>query len=276
MKELVILLLLLAQPATGMYTLEVTEYGYAIITQEIEFHSSSPADTFTYYIPFPIDHLEVYSSTPVSGTFIVMGMQTEITLTGNFLPGEPVYCICEYLSWEIISKEGTQWQLSLPVMEESLTVLMPRGTEIVYMVTESDFPSISQNLGVIQLFWERVPHAVSLYYQVPLTHQGSVPWSAMVLAPVTAAVLAGLWIYTRRKKKRLNQSVLSILSDREICIVNYLYAQGTARQAKIARNCDIPKTSLSKILLRMEERGIIQRKRDGTRTYCSLTDAVLE
>jgi LPXTG-motif cell wall-anchored protein len=275
MKEMAVFLLLFIYGNSGIYTVEVTEYGHAIITQEIVFTVPQSTDSFSYYIPFPINYLEVYSSTVVVGEFMVMGMQTEITLTGQFNAGEEIYCLCEYLSGELISKEGTEWQLYLPSMEESVTVIMPRGTEIIYLVTESDFPSISEEQGMIHLYWEKIPHAISMYYEVPFTQTSSIPWYALLGVLLSGTGLGLLWIRKRRTRKRLNASVLSVLNDRERCIIEYLYAQGSSRQAQISRACGIPKTSLSKILMKMEERGIIQRTRDGSRTYCSLEDAVL-
>jgi uncharacterized membrane protein len=277
MKELALLFLLLFAPMnTGTYTIEVTDYGYAIITQEIIFTVSSPTDSISFYIPFPIDYLEVYSDTGVSSDFIVVGMQTEITITGSFEQGEEVYCICEYLTWQLISKKGTEWELYLPVMDESLTVIMPEGAEISYLVTESDFPSISEEKGMIHLFWEEIPHDVSLYYQVPLFQSSSFPLAIPLVVILLGTGIAVLWVLVRKKKRKLNESILAVLNERELCIVQFLYQQGASRQEKISRNCGIPKTSLSKILMKMEERGIIRRERDGSRTYCSLEDTVFK
>ncbi|MBU7031338.1 MAG: hypothetical protein HXS53_02290 [Theionarchaea archaeon] len=277
MKELVILLPLLFTPMnTATYTVEVTEYGYAIITQEIIFTCTSPTESISFYIPFPIDYLEVYSSTVVRGDFIVVGMQTEVTITGSFEQGEDVYCICEYISWQLISKTGTEWELYLPLTDRSLTVIMPEGTEILYLVTESDFPSISDEKGMIHLSWEEIPHDIYLYYRVPLNQQSSLPFMIPLAVLVSGCALVILFMLRKKKKRRLNESILAILNERELCIVQFLYTEGASRQEKISRNCGIPKTSLSKILLKMEERGIITRKRDGNRTYCSLKDTVFE
>jgi uncharacterized membrane protein len=96
---------------------------------------------------------------------------------------------------------------------------------------------------------------------------------------VVAAVIsigAALIYIKRRKSQTLSDAVLSVLNEREKKIVEYIHTKGRSRQAKISRDCQIPKTSLSKILIKMEERGIVKREKDGNLTYCELDEKVYQ
>ncbi|KYK27722.1 MAG: winged helix-turn-helix transcriptional regulator [Theionarchaea archaeon] len=276
MRALILFLLILQGSA---YTVDVTDTGYAVITHEIVITASQEIDSYSYYVPFPISHLDVYSDKAVRGDYTVMGRYTEVTLHFSLKEGESVYCICEYLSWEIIFKEGTQWWLYLPAMEESATVIMPEGAAVSYLVTESDFPSVSEEKGRIHLFWEEVPDDVYVYYE--MSSDGSSEWGLTALVGIGVGVSIGIaavvLMYVRKRRShKLNPHVLSVLSERERKIVEYLYAKGRSRQAKISRDCNIPKTSLSKILMKMEERGIIKREKDGRLTFCELDEKVYQ
>jgi len=271
--RILILLILILQGSS--YTIEVADAGYAIITHEIYFTAEEHIDSYQYYVPFPIHHLEVYSDRAVKGEYTIFGRQTEVTLHVSLEKGESAYCICEYLTWEITYKEGTQWWLYLPETEESVTVIMPKGAVISYFVTESDFPSISEEDGRIHLFWEHLPDEVYMYYELSLTNDSR--WNFLVFVfPFLGLFGLSYLFYLKRRSRNLSKSVLSVLNERERKIVEYLHAKGRSRQAKISRDCKIPKTTLSKILMKMEERGIIKRERDGSLTYCELDQKVYQ
>lgn len=256
------------------YTVDIADTGYAVISHDIIITASEPLDSFSYYLPFPISQLEVYADKTVSGEYTVLGDKTIVTLYVFLERGESAFCICEYVSWDIISKDGSQWWVYLPAME-SVTVVMPEGAEISYLVTESDFPSVSEERGRIYLFWEYLPDDVYIYYVLGVADTGGEWWYGLaVLAVVLAA--AGIWYKFKSPSKTLNKDILSILNEREQNIVVYLNETGRSRQAKISRALDIPKTSLSKILIRMEERNIIKRERDGNITYCELDERVYQ
>lgn len=268
---MIILLLLLMQGS--MYIVDITDTGYAVISSEITITALKPMDTYTYYLPFPINHLEVYSDVPVTGEYTIMGRQTEVTLHVSLEEGQSAFCICEYLTWEIISKEGTQWWVYLPSIEEPVTVIMPEGANISYLVTESDFPLISEEKGRINLYWEHLPEEVYIYYELSAEPASFSMW---FFVPAIAVLGAGIGYYVikRVKSPRLSKTVLSVLNEREQAVVEYLHKKGRSRQAKISRGCHIPKTSLSKMLIKMEERGIIKRERDGNITLCELDEKV--
>jgi uncharacterized membrane protein len=277
----IILFLLLAAQTTG-YTVDVSEEGYAVISHELVITAEEDMATYSYVIPFPITHLEVYSDKTVQGEFTALGTETQITLHVSLQKGESAYVFPEYYSWDIIHKEGAEWWLYLPSTEEGATVLMPEGATISYMVTDSPFPQISEEDGKITLFWDELPSDVYLYYEISLNSQNTVNWTwGVVLGVVGAAGLAlymGRRLFRRRKytAKPLSKAVLSVLNEREIQVVEYLHGKGRSRQIKIARACDIPKTSLSKLLIRMEKRGIIKREKDGNFTYCELDENAFE
>ena len=272
MRVLVLFLLAILQGSTC--TIEVTETGYAVISQEISITASEDTDSFTYYVPFVVNHLEVYSDKAVKGEFIVLGGKTEVTLYFYLTKGESVYCICEYLTWEIVSKEGDQWWLYLPAMEDPVTVIMPEGAAISYLVTESDFPSVSEEDGRIHLFWDGLPEDVYIYYELSF-EEGSTSYYLLIpLIGLAGLIGIGLIYFKKRKSQELSKAVLSVLNERERTIVEYLHEKGKSRQAKISRDCKIPKTSLSKILIKMEERGIIERERVGNLTFCELCERV--
>lgn len=272
MRAWIILFLILQQTA---YTVEVADTGYAVISTELFVTASEQMDSYTYYLPFPINHLEVYSDITVEGEFTVLGRQTEVVLHFFLEEGESAFFICEYITWEIISKEGTQWWLYLPSMEESITIIMPEGADVSYLVTESDFPLISEESGKIHLFWEYLPAEVYIYYELSL-EEGTFKyyWAILLLAFIVGGAALSVLYVRKPRYKKLNKAVLSVLNEREQKIIEYLHSKGRSRQAKISRSCEIPKTSLSKILIKMEERGIVKRERDGNITYCELDERV--
>ncbi|MBU7017889.1 MAG: winged helix-turn-helix transcriptional regulator [Theionarchaea archaeon] len=274
MRVLVFFLLAVLQGST--YTIEVTETGYAVISHEIAITASEDMDSFTYYVPFTISHLQVYSDKAVEGEFIILGGKTEVTLYFYLKKGESVYCICEYLTWEIVSKEGDQWWLYLPAMEEPMTVIIPEGAAISYLVTESDFPSVSEERGRITLFWDGLPEEVYIYYELSFEESSTPYFLVIPLVGLVGVIGIGLKYFRKRRSQELSKAVLSVLNERERKIVEYLHEKGRSRQAKISRDCKIPKTSLSKILIKMEERGIIERERVGNLTFCELCERVYE
>jgi uncharacterized membrane protein len=271
MRVLILILLLIQGSA---YTAEISSTGYAVITQEVMI-TADTTDPYTYYIPFPIDHLEVYADKTVRGEFAVVGRYTEITLH-VLEEAETVYCICEYYTWEITYKEGTQWYVHLLSMEEAVTVVMPKGASISYLVTGSDFPSVSEENGRIHLFWEYLPDEVFIYYELSFEEDNLRYYLAIPVVVGVIGVGAALIYIRRRKSQKLSDAVLSVLNEREKKIVEYLHTKGRSRQAKISRECQIPKTSLSKILIKMEERGIVKREKDGNLTFCELDEKVYQ
>lgn len=270
-----LLVLLLAVQTTG-YTVDVSGTGYAVITHELVITADEDMDTYSYVIPFPITHMDVYSDRAVQGEFTALGTETQITLHISLQKGESAYVVPEYYSWDIIHKEGVEWWIYLHHTEEKVEVLMPEGAVISYMVTDSPFPQISEEDRKITLLWDELPDDVYVYYEVSLSNSNTITWVwGAVLGVVVAA---GIVLFAtrkrlgrrRRKTAPLNRAVLSILNERELQVVEYLHQKGRSRQIKISRACGIPKTSLSKLLIRMEKRGIIKREKDGNFTYCEL------
>ena len=257
------------------YTVDIADTGFATISHDIIITASEPLESFSYYLPFPISHLDVYADKTVSGEYTVLGEETVVTLYVSLKEGESAFCICEYVSWDIISKDGSQWWVYLPAME-SVTIVMPEGAEISYLVTESDFPSVSEEKGRIYLFWEYLSHNVYVYYVLGVADTGGEWWYWLAGLAGLAGLAAGLWYTFKSPSKTLNKDILSILNEREKGIVIYLNEHGRSRQAKISRALNIPKTSLSKILIRMEERTIIKRERDGNMTFCELDEQVYQ
>ncbi|MBU7046441.1 MAG: hypothetical protein HXS54_08380, partial [Theionarchaea archaeon] len=154
------------------------------------------------------------------------------------------------------------------------TVIMPEGAAISYLVTESDFPSVSEEDGRIHLFWDGLPEDVYIYYELSF-EEGSTSYYLLIpLIGLVGLIGVGLKYFKGRKSQELSKAVLSVLNERERTIVEYLHEKGKSRQAKISRDCKIPKTSLSKILIKMEERGIIERERVGNLTFCELCERV--
>ena len=152
---------------------------------------------------------------------------------------------------------------------------MPEGADVSYLVTESDFPLISEESGKIHLFWEYLPAEVYIYYELSL-EEGTFKyyWAILLLAFIVGGAALSVLYVRKPRYKKLNKAVLSVLNEREQKIIEYLHSKGRSRQAKISRSCEIPKTSLSKILIKMEERGIVKRERDGNITYCELDERV--
>lgn len=259
------------------YTVDIADIGYAVISHNVVITASEPMDSYSYYLPFPINQLEVYSDKAVNGEYTVLGKETFVTLYVSLEKDESAFCICEYVSWDIISKNGSQWWVYLPAME-SVTVIMPKGAEISYLVTESDFPSVSEEEERIHLFWEYLPEDVYIYYELGVADESEESWYWLLAAVAAVAAAAGIGYVLKSKSasKTLNKDVLSVLNEREQNIIKYLDETGRSRQAKISRALDIPKTSLSKILIRMEERNIIKRERDGNITYCELDERVYQ
>ncbi|MFQ6088355.1 MAG: helix-turn-helix transcriptional regulator [Candidatus Methanofastidiosia archaeon] len=279
---LVILILVQVNPINSQeiqttFIFDVSESGFVGILQLIRVQGGD-LEKVSLYLPFEIkrDTLSVY---PIEYEFDLeiksLGGGTLIVLNLSNLESEEIEVRLEYYTNELTSKEGETWILRIPPLDGDLKIIMPENSEISYILTEAQFPGISQQEERIVLYWEEVSSDVSIYYKLSFKEHEGLNWSFYLVILLSLTTLALLFKFKLKRKKRLNEAILSVLDDRERRVCEFLYLNGRSRHAKISRGTRIPKTTLSKVLLRLEERGIILRERDGKLTFCELKKEAL-
>lgn len=101
---------------------------------------------------------------------------------------------------------------------------------------------------------------------------------AVVLAIIVFIVIA--YFVTRRKtsklkadKKERSEDILPTLGKKEKEIVTYLqFNKGRALQAQIRHNTGIPRTTLARIIKGLEDKNILQVRKEGKAVKIRLTD----
>jgi uncharacterized membrane protein len=190
-----------------------------------------------------------------------------------FTLGEPSILI-EYDTIALTNKEANVWTLILN-SPYNLTVLLPYNSTIIYlnqMPTEIDVKDNELSLSLYPSQWE-------LSYIVPLipTDQNGTPWDsmplehriaivAMVIAITITTIIVVFIIMQRRKinsNRILNRHPELMKEDK--AVIEFLAEnEGKAFEAEIrVRFPDIPRTSLWRLIRRLEKLEIVEVKKIG-------------
>jgi len=183
----------------------------------------------------------------------------------------------EYDTIALTNKEADVWTLILN-NPYNLTVLLPKNSTIVYLnqvPATIDTPGDELSLTLYPGRWE-------LSYIVPLQQEdqnggaGAIPIQYLIAAPVVAVtvVLAVLFLVKRKRKvnikKILNKHPDLMKEDR--AVIEFLAEkEGKAFEAEIRQRFpDMPRTSLWRLIRRLESLEIVEIKRIGLENQVQL------
>lgn len=270
------LLFLVVLGSQTTVTITIGENGMAQIHQEIQ--TASQGGHLTLTIPFRIKEETLIANIegiPVTGEVRQISGMTVLDFLWE--GEEEVLVELDYYVSDITGKEKDMWYLEIPPLSCPVSVRLPENASVEYIVYEGNFPRIRHEGERFVLEWETLSHPLTAYYSfesVTSTTSTTLPLLVLLFFLITASLLVILYISRMKRKKSVNTSILSVLDERERAIVLFLAERGKIKQAKISRATGIPKTTLSKIMMRLDERNIVAMEKDGNTTLCWLREEV--
>ena len=185
----------------------------------------------------------------------------------------------EYDTVVLTSKDTGVWTLKLN-NPYNLTVLLPRNSTVVYL---NQVPRTIDTTGT-ELSLSLSPGQWEISYIVPLQQEdqnGNTPWAAIpieyllaaVIAAVASVIIVILIVLRKRKinvKRILNRN--PGLMPEDIAVIEFLAEKdGKAFEAEIrAKFPDMPRTSLWRLVRRLEGLEIVEIKRIGLENQVQL------
>lgn len=270
----VLLLFFLVADPTSQTSISIDASGIAAIHQTLAVASQD--GHVTVALPFRVRGENLVSSIdgiPVSCTVNQISGTTIIDFVWE---GEGTLTLDYYVT-DITGKEKDTWYLTLPALSSPVVIFLPEGASVEYTIYEGEFPKVSYEGERLVLEWQELSFPLTIYYSFgTLSAQPADSISPLLLLPFLIIPLVLAIIYNRKKKRRkgVNPSILAVLDERERGIVLFLAERGKMKQAKISKATGIPKTSLSKIMVRLSERNIVTMEKDGNTTLCWLREEI--
>ena len=183
----------------------------------------------------------------------------------------------EYDTIALTNKEADVWTLILN-NPYNLTVLLPKNSTIVYLnqvPATIDTPGDELSLTLYPGQWE-ISYIVPLQQEDQNGGAGAIPIQYLIAAPVVAVtvVLAVLFLVKRKRKvnikKILNKHPDLMKEDR--AVIEFLAEkEGKAFEAEIRQRFpDMPRTSLWRLIRRLESLEIVEIKRIGLENQVQL------
>jgi uncharacterized membrane protein len=185
----------------------------------------------------------------------------------------------EYDTIVLTNKHADVWTLSLN-NPYNLTVLLPPNSTVVYL---NQVPTAIDTTGT-ELSLSLNPGQWELSYIVPLQQEdqnGDAPWTTIpieyfiiTIAAVVATIIIVILVIRRKRKinvkKILNRNPGLITED--IAVIEFLVEKdGRAFEAEIrAKFPDMPRTSLWRLVRRLEGLAIVEIKRIGLENQVQL------
>jgi uncharacterized membrane protein len=185
----------------------------------------------------------------------------------------------EYDTVVLTSKDADVWTLKLN-SPYNLTVLLPQNSTVVYL---NQVPSAIDTTGT-ELSLSLSPGQWEISYIVPLQQEnqnGNTPWAAIPIEYLLAAVIAVIasviivMLVVLRKRKINVKKILSHnpgLMPEDIAVIEFLAEKdGKAFEAEIREKFpDMPRTSLWRLVRRLEGLEIVEIKRIGLENQVQL------
>ena len=189
--------------------------------------------------------------------------------------------IISYFTQSLTYKFEEIWTLNI-TSPYNLTVIMPPNAIILSL---NDVPSsiISKDNVTIFSFREG---AVTISYTIPLIRPTHTPPSTSdkkkakellflnsLLLPIISAISVTMLLILLHRKLR-SSKILTSLSEEERAIVEALRRRGgKAYQYEIARDVNLPKTTLWRHVRRLSQMGVIELEKHGKQNYLKLKKA---
>ena len=183
----------------------------------------------------------------------------------------------EYDSIALTNKEADVWTLILN-HPYNLTVSLPKNSTIVYLnqvPTTIDTTGEELSLALNPGQWE-VSYIVPLQLEVQNNKAWAIPIEYLIATAIAVAVAILIVIFVVRRKRKINvKKILSRHPDlvrEDIAVIEFLAEKdGKAFEAEIReRFPDMPRTSLWRLVRRLEGLELVEIKRIGLENQVQL------
>lgn len=173
--------------------------------------------------------------------------------------------------------------LSQPIDGASATVKLPEGYALTNTsVIPAIFPTASSivsdgrriivNWNFANLTAEQPFKFQTLYEPV----KGEFPWALAVVSVLSLSVLAGVIIFFYRRTKH-KEVILSVLDDFERKVIEVItVAGGEVNQRKVVQETNLSKAKVSRVVKRLQERGLLEVTRLGRTNKLKLVQKKFE
>lgn len=175
---------------------------------------------------------------------------------------------------EYTSKEGSEWTIVyIMPCDGDLTVRFPAGARLIEGSGESYVED-----GLLHVNTEaKGDEAVEFRYSF-FREKETEWWPILAVLMVVGALV--IFLLTKRKKEAVStekqdtEKKLELFPDVEKKIVKILMERDAITQKELEAVVDMPKSTLSRTLNRLEEKGFIERKKVGLSKKIFITDGL--
>ncbi len=185
------------------------------------------------------------------------------------IAGDTNYQTFQGTTNKLTSKEGDLWFLNItsPVFEEYVyTIQLPKNSIINYIKSNSQ-ARIEEKAGAIIITGTGSKKPVDIKIQYAISKEKRIS-SWLVISGVVLIILlvAALFILTIKKKAQAPQKKelkRELYTERQLIILDYLQEHGTVTQAQLEKDLKLPKSSLSRNIATLVQKGVIFRETKG-------------
>lgn len=194
-----------------------------------------------------------------------------------------------YHTSALTEKRDSQWTFKFSSLSTSrvtiLKIKFPPGTNITSLRSNETFYIYPPHLSS-PLFIYPQSSQISLEVDYKLSSEESTPSFLPLVILLLPILLALIYFYIKKRKSikskepeeegmRINPSVLKMLDKTEKEIIKLLaQSEEEITQAYIYKTLGIPKSSLSDIIRRLEQRDLIKKKKEGRVNWINLREWV--
>ncbi len=168
---------------------------------------------------------------------------------------------------KLTSKQGDFWILNItsPNFEEFVySIELPQNSVINYI--KSDTPVRIEDKGSIVVTSTGTKEKVNIVIQYSISKGNSNSLLTWIIGIIAIIVIVGIIYYIKNPKKpstpekELNRD---LYTDRQLMILDYLKEHGTVTQAHLEKDLNLPKSSLSRNIQTLVQKGIIFKETKG-------------
>ncbi len=276
----------------------VDETGLVHIEQEVIVRQAG-----AHYISIPkTAYLDVYDTlnpaTKVSYEITETNGVQNLTLDidEDLIFNDLAIITLEYSTNVLTSKQGDVWTLSLNYKttpgSSDIKILFPLGIKIINTQSKDDVYSLVEGRNfVMEIEPSDIVFDLKTKYELGETiEEPDYTWLFVGLILIGAVALTITFWFKSSKdmrliehkmkkfskpkkvkgKRRVKSSISKVLDEKELKVVRFLESRIDASHAQISRGTSIVKTTLSKVLKRLENRNIIEKSPFGKRHRIAL------
>jgi len=183
----------------------------------------------------------------------------------------------EYDTIALTNKEANVWTLIL-TNPYNLTVFLPKNSTIVYLnqvPTTIDTPDEGLSLALYPGQWE-LSYIVPLQQENPNGDAWAIPIQYLIAAVIVAAIVVLSVFFAVKQKRKINVKKIfnthpDLMKDDKAVVEFLAEKEGKAFEAEIRQRFpDMPRTSLWRLIRRLESLEIVEIRRIGLENQVQL------